>query len=1163
MIHRLRAVLEDAGVELSTHELLDVLWLAAKVTAGPDDGPAPAGESGPPAESGSEHMPLPVADEGDSATEDEEISPEGEGNAPAGLYGAGGPRSGTPVTPARTVDIRGVRALASPRALNRALRPLRRRVPSRTLFRLDEAASADWIAETGLPDAVLRPERERWLSIALVVDDGPSMVLWRQLAAELRGVLEHQGTFREVRTFGLDSAEAETPVLRARPFTPDAPRRSYGHLADPTGRTAVLVLSDGVGPGWRTGAVQRLLAHWARRAPVAVVQPLPPRMWPESSMPAERLLLRTGRRAAPNRALFVSHPVLPPGLHPPYSGMPIPLLELTGAQLGAWAGLVGNEQGSAELPVMFLPGPGPDPSDAVVPEPRTTPSPGPEERVRSFHEGASPEGRRLAGCLASVSPLTLPVMRLVHRASRDDETHFHSAQLAEVFLGGLLSRRERTPGEYEFFPGVADLLLDTVRTDDAVGTVDRVTAFLKQRQGAGPDFRARVTGVGGSGSTVPDEARPFAAASRELLHRLGLPELDESDSESGGEEYGGEEYGGEGAPPPSHASDRVLPPLMRVIERFQADESLPGAVRSEAAAVLATTDRRDPRSGWGGVHTVQHLAVVLMDAKLRSEADELRTVLLERLADLFEEDLETRNLRGHLALALNRLGDHDEAEGHLRAVVQISARIHGAEHDYTLFARDYLASLLQNAGRNEEAEAERRDLLELYARRQRADPASDLQVRLALGQLLNGLEKNEEALAQFQVVYEGRLQALGSEHLLTLRAQEWLAFGLERVGRIEEAEAEYRRAVDSYGRQQGPEGGKTLSARSALARVLRSLGRHDEAEPETRALVAARTLELGPDHPITISNHEDLARLLNELERPAEAEAEMRQVVQHSIEVFGRHHTRTLRVRSSHAAYLNDLNRYSEAEMEYRTVLADKEHSADTELSSLNTRYQLAHTLGYLKRYDEAESEYRKVADRRARILGADHATVLSACGELARCVGDTGRHDEAEAEFLRVLESQSRVLGADHQDTLLTRLNLARLLNERGRSEEAEKQYRFLVDRHTELEGAEARRTLIARHQLGFTLNKLRRFEEAESENRATWVSRRRVLGDEARLTLLTRHNLAASLRGLGRYDEAEAEYEAVLAVWSQGLGPDDERTARTRAQLERLRRERDANRP
>ncbi|MYU20048.1 hypothetical protein GTZ78_57595, partial [Streptomyces sp. SID8361] len=166
--------------------------------------------------------------------------------------------------PARAVGVRGVRALPGTRGLSRALRPLRRSVPSRTSFRVDETATAEWIAETGLPDVVLRPRPERWLSVALIVDDGPSMVLWQQLAAEVRGLLERQGAFRSVRTYGLDSAQESQPVLRARPYAPGAPHRTARQLTDTSGRTVMLVLSDGVGPGWRGGAIPRLLRRWAR-----------------------------------------------------------------------------------------------------------------------------------------------------------------------------------------------------------------------------------------------------------------------------------------------------------------------------------------------------------------------------------------------------------------------------------------------------------------------------------------------------------------------------------------------------------------------------------------------------------------------------------------------------------------------------------------------------------------------------------------------------------------------------------------------------------------------------------------------------------------------------------------------------------------------------------
>ncbi|MGW4079875.1 SAV_2336 N-terminal domain-related protein, partial [Streptomyces asiaticus] len=512
MIERLCALLEDAGVELSEVELRDVLWFAATTAParGEGDGeePAPSRRSAAPASGAADgedeakgaQRQLPGA-----LTPGE---PEPGPLVPAGLYAPGAARPAA-ARPARAVGVRGVRALPGTRRLSRALRPLRRSVPSRTSFRVDETATAEWIAETGLPDVVLRPRPERWLSVALIVDDGPSMVLWQQLAAEVRGLLERQGAFRSVRTYGLDSAQEDRPVLRARPYAPGAPRRTARQLTDTSGRTVMLVLSDGVGPGWRGGAIPRLLRRWARHSPVAVLQPLPARMWPERGMPTQRLLVDAGgREGAPGRALSVRHPVLPRGLVS-YEGMtPVPVLELAEGELGAWAALTGTG-GGEPLPVMLLDGaekPVAARATAHAPEPTA------EERLRRFRGAASPEAQRLAGALATVHPLTLPVMRLIHQAGAGRGKRFHPAQLAEVFLGGLLRKREGSAEEYEFHPGVVDLLLDAVRTSDALETAAQVTEFLLHRQGSGPEFRARLSGDHGD-SRVAEEALPFAAAS--------------------------------------------------------------------------------------------------------------------------------------------------------------------------------------------------------------------------------------------------------------------------------------------------------------------------------------------------------------------------------------------------------------------------------------------------------------------------------------------------------------------------------------------------------------------------------------------------------------------------------------------------------------------------
>ncbi len=67
-------------------------------------------------------------------------------------------------------------ALQNPRALAKALSPLRRRIPSCDRYELDEAGTAAHIADArGIRTLVLVPAQERWLEIALVIDESSTI----------------------------------------------------------------------------------------------------------------------------------------------------------------------------------------------------------------------------------------------------------------------------------------------------------------------------------------------------------------------------------------------------------------------------------------------------------------------------------------------------------------------------------------------------------------------------------------------------------------------------------------------------------------------------------------------------------------------------------------------------------------------------------------------------------------------------------------------------------------------------------------------------------------------------------------------------------------------------------------------------------------------------
>ncbi|MFI9425201.1 SAV_2336 N-terminal domain-related protein [Streptomyces achromogenes] len=404
-------------------------------------------------------------------------------------------------------------------ALHRALRPLARRADAPLGRELDERATADRIARLGADPAwwlpVLRPTRERWLRLNLVYDAGPTMPVWRPLVRELHAVLGQSGVFR---TIGLYRADADGRV------------RGPGLPAPADGRTVTLLLSDCMGPQWREGpAGQRwytTLHRWARRMPLAVVQPLPEHLWRDTALPALPGTLSAPHPVAPSAALtFTPYEPGPDEPVRPSGTVPLPVLEPEPRWLAHWAGLLATP-GGAEFPAAVAGLGRPLPADA---EDRTDVGRlTAEELVLRFRATASPEAVRLAGHLAVGRP-DLPVMRLVQAAVDPDPRPRH---LAEVILSGMLTTVPGgPPGAYAFRDGVRELLLlGLPRTERHRTTelLDRIGEFIDRRAGRAPgEFRASVPSERGAGTAVEDD--PFATVREDSARRLsaggavGLP----------------------------------------------------------------------------------------------------------------------------------------------------------------------------------------------------------------------------------------------------------------------------------------------------------------------------------------------------------------------------------------------------------------------------------------------------------------------------------------------------------------------------------------------------------------------------------------------------------------------------------------------------------------
>jgi hypothetical protein len=275
------ASLRGARLDLSAEDIADAIWLAPHLVAPEADLNGSREEAQ--AEPAPDHVSgTPMLE--DNQEPDGTLSQTTETEDPRRLAGG----LGGLYLPAAGVSGRGGRPLRAPTgaalpgslALARALRPLRRSLPSRTRRVLDVAETVRRVAEEGLWLPALRPARDRWLDLALVIDSGASMGPWRSTAAELLKLLSCIGAFRTVRVWNLDT-DASPPRLRAGlAHRSGAPERGPRELVDPAGRSLVLVLTDCVAGTWYDGGAARLIETWARNGPVALVSVLPEHLCP-------------------------------------------------------------------------------------------------------------------------------------------------------------------------------------------------------------------------------------------------------------------------------------------------------------------------------------------------------------------------------------------------------------------------------------------------------------------------------------------------------------------------------------------------------------------------------------------------------------------------------------------------------------------------------------------------------------------------------------------------------------------------------------------------------------------------------------------------------------------------------------------------------------------
>jgi tetratricopeptide (TPR) repeat protein len=514
-----------ATTDLEFREIRDALWLAN--TLYPTVSPAEAPTGQPPPIPPSPRPPSPPVPPPSADAPPPSPAPE---PAPEPIPDAQDWSVGRPHPVRAAVFDRGASAaplvwpttpaLPNAHLISRALRPLGRRTPSPWRKVLDEEATAERAAQEKMWVPAFQPESWHEFQLVVVVDTAGAAEVWSQMVRELCDLLRRQGAFRNVRTLLIDGSVTDDDQVKLRVGGPDGAVTSWRDQVDPTGRTLFLVLTDGIGDGWRTGAVSRVLASWAGYSPVALVNLLPQRLWHWSHLTPRRVRLRAAVPGTPNTRLRVRTEA---GLSiKDESAVPIPVLGLEPEWWSSWARLVATPgAGWIKTTTVFV-----EP-DAVVEEPVVEPDISaveiaPKERVLRFRTFASVPAFHLAGLLAAV-PLSLPTIKFVQKVllpSADVST------IAEVVLGGLLKKTAFRPDDrdavgYEFHRGVREELLSSGRRNDTVRVARLVGDYLGPRNPIVRNFREALSDPENTPEPPPTaEARPYLRVQEAVFRAL-------------------------------------------------------------------------------------------------------------------------------------------------------------------------------------------------------------------------------------------------------------------------------------------------------------------------------------------------------------------------------------------------------------------------------------------------------------------------------------------------------------------------------------------------------------------------------------------------------------------------------------------------------------------
>ena len=537
MMNRLIKLLQHLELDMSAEEIADAIWLANQIKlplaiTSVDEVTQPNQIS----QTEISKLPQRESDQNLDASDDSTVENIQETTAKAytrnavdSISQSNSTKKSTsekskPATPGVPFKSPAVAALPNALEIGRSLRPLMRKVPSRIKFVLDEENTAQQIAENDVWIPVLKPARERWLDLVIVVEENRATVVWEETINEFRKLMERHGAFRNVYTWNLRTNDDKPQFFhQQRKATKKQRSRSPKELLEPNGRRLILLISDCISSLWWEGEIHNLLELWSKQVLVTILQLLPEQLW-------ERTVLDLG--------ISVSLSAIEPGLlnskltihdfpfwleEKPNQALKLPIVILEPESLEYWAKVIADTGNIDTVGILFMPNwKELKPTDKLSSSQTTK---DPELLVNKFYHSASPLARRLANLMSS-APVSIPVIHLIQEKMLPPPRK--PIILAEIFMSGLLEpkliSKENQPEkwQYEFVEGVREVLWRSVRLTEIEAMFKAVSEYICQKAGISiRSFPALLFPNSGLDEKTKAEIFPFAEINQQVLRQLG------------------------------------------------------------------------------------------------------------------------------------------------------------------------------------------------------------------------------------------------------------------------------------------------------------------------------------------------------------------------------------------------------------------------------------------------------------------------------------------------------------------------------------------------------------------------------------------------------------------------------------------------------------------